>query len=359
MFKLYQIYLIKKFIKIFLYITLIFFSLSIILGLLEEISFFQNLNENLFYPYLLTLLNAPITLFEIFPFIFLLTTQMLFYYIFRNKELDLLKVNGLNNLKIIKLLFIISFFIGLFNIGVFYNFASTLKFKYSELKNSFSNDNKYLAMVTDSGIWIKDEISNEILIIKSNYIKDDFIYETIISEFNKNFELLRTIQSDKINIKDNNWIIFRPIITINNNTKKDIDELIFRTNFNKEKINNLFSNILTLNLFKLYAQKKEFENLGYSSDEINIHFLRLFTTPFFYGMLTVLSSIIMFNFSKDRSILINIILGILMSVIIYYIVFIFSSLGTDGKLPIYISIFFPLLIISIISTIGLLNINEK
>ena len=33
----------------------------------------------LFYPYLLTFLKAPITLFEIFPFIFLLTTQFLFY----------------------------------------------------------------------------------------------------------------------------------------------------------------------------------------------------------------------------------------------------------------------------------------
>ena len=35
------------------------------------------------------------------------------------------------------------------------------KFQYSNIKNSFSKDNKYLAMVTDSGLWIKDEISNK------------------------------------------------------------------------------------------------------------------------------------------------------------------------------------------------------
>ena len=30
-------------------------------------------------------------------------------------------------------------------------------------------------MVTDSGLWIKDEISNKKLIIKSTYVKETFI----------------------------------------------------------------------------------------------------------------------------------------------------------------------------------------
>tara|TARA_B100001057_G_scaffold142465_1_gene142177 strand:+ start:2617 stop:3696 length:1080 start_codon:yes stop_codon:yes gene_type:complete len=359
MFKVYQTYLIQKFLIKFLYISLIFFSLSIILGLLEEISFFKDLNKNLLYPYFLTFLNAPITLFEIFPFIFLLTTQFLFYDLFRNSELDLLKQNGLNNLKIVKILFFLSILIGIFNISIYYNIASTLKFKYSDIKNSFSNDNKYLAMVTDSGIWIKDEINSKTLIIKSNYFKDNFLYDSIINEFDNNFELLRTIQSEKINIEDNTWIIYDSKITVENISKEYNENLVIQTNFNKDKINNLFSDILTLNLIKLFDQKKDFEKLGYSSDEINIHLLRLFTTPFFYGMLTILSAIIMFNFSKDKSIIFNVIIGILMSVIIYYIVFIFSSLGTNGKLPVYISIFFPLILISIVSIIGLINLNEK
>ena len=90
----------------FINISLIFFSLTVVLGILEEISFFKNLDKNIFYPYFLTLLNAPITLFEIFPFIFLLTTQFLFYDLFKKEELNLLKKNGLNNLKIIKILFL-------------------------------------------------------------------------------------------------------------------------------------------------------------------------------------------------------------------------------------------------------------
>ena len=67
----------------------------------------------------------------------------------------------------------------------------------------------------------------------------------------------------------------------------------------------------------------------------------------------------MFNFKKDKSLLFHVILGILMSVVIYYINFIFNSLGNNGKIPIYMSIFFPILFISLISIIGLVRINEK
>ena len=44
---------------------------------------------------------------------------------------------------------------------IFYNISSNLKFYYSNIKNNFSNDNKYLAMVTKSGLWIKDEVDGK------------------------------------------------------------------------------------------------------------------------------------------------------------------------------------------------------
>ena len=359
MFKIYQKYIISNFILKFLNISIIFFCLTIILGLLEEISFFKNLNVSALYPYFLTILNAPITLFEIFPFIFLLTAQFLFYDFFKKEELNLLKKNGLSNLKIIKLLFLISLSMGIFTVLIYYNLASKLKFHYTSIKNDFSNDNKYLAMVTDSGLWIKDEINDSILIIKSQYIEDNYLIKNMINEFNSNFELKRTIQSNKIDIENNTWIIQNPIITEKNITKKEIKEIKLNTNFNFDRINKLFSNISTLNLFELFDLKKDYENLGYSSDEIMIHLLKLFSMPIFYGLLTVLSSIIMFNFKKDKSLLFHVILGILMSVIIYYMNFMFNSLGNNGKIPVYLSIFFPILFISIISIIGLVRINEK
>ena len=214
-------------------------------------------------------------------------------------------------------------------------------------------------MVTNSGLWIKDEINDTVIITKAQYIKDSILTDAIINEFSKNFELIRTIQAKNIEIKTNEWVIRDPLITKENISTNNQKVVTLNTNFNYDKINQLFSNISTLNIFELFDLKNDYEDLGYSSNEIYIHLLKLFSMPVFYGVLTILSSIIMFNFKKDKSLLFHIILGILMSVVIYYMNFMFNSLGNNGKIPIYLSIFFPILIITLISIIGMVRINEK
>jgi len=359
MFKIYKKYIIKSFLEKFLTISIIFFSLVVILSVLEEISFFKNIDVNFLFPYFLTILSAPITLFEIFPFIFLLSTQFLFYDLFKKEELNLLKTNGLSNIRIIGTLFLTSFIIGIFTVLLFYNAASKLKFFYTDIKNNFSKDNKYLAAVTDSGLWLKDEINNNTLIVKAISIQDNYLIGVIINEFDNNFNLQKTIQSEKIDISKKNWIIKKPKFTNDNISNVSSENFMFQTNFDRNKINSLFSNISTLNLLELFDLKKDYENLGYSSDEIVIHLLRLSSTPLLYGLLTVLSAVIMFNFRKNKSLFYHIILGIFMSVVIYYINFMFTSLGNNGKIPIISSIYLPLLFISIFAIIGLIRVNEK
>jgi len=105
MFKIYIKYIIKKFLNKFIFISLIFLSLIFILNIFEEISFFKNISTTILTPYFLTFLNTPIILFELFPFIFLLSTQIFFNEILIKNELTLLKNVGLSNLKIITTLF--------------------------------------------------------------------------------------------------------------------------------------------------------------------------------------------------------------------------------------------------------------
>ena len=359
MFKIYQKYIIKKFLIRFFFTSLVFFILAIVLSVFEEISFFNNSNINFLLFYFLTFLNAPITLFEIFPFIFLISTQFFFYEIFKNDELIHLKNNGLSNLKIIKTLFLSSILLGLIMIFLYYNFAAKLKFLYTDIKNNYTNDNKYLAVVNDSGLWLKDETNEKTLIVKSKNIKNNYLIDVIINEFDSNFQLLQTIQANKVDIKNKKWIIYNPIITRDNISKNNISEMIYKTNFDDKKIRSLFSNFSTLNIYELFNLKKDYEELGYSSDEIKIHLLKLFSTPYFYALMTVLSSVIMINIRKNKSIIFNIILGIFVSVVIYYINYIFSSLGNTGKIPPNVAIFLPILFISIITLIGLVRINEK
>jgi len=359
MFKIYQSYIYKKFLLKYFYLNLVFLTLVIILGTLEEISFFKNLDSNFTYPLILTFLSAPNTLFEILPFIILLSTQFLFFELINKNELSLLKRNGLNNSELIKKLFSLGVFVGIFNVLIFYNLSAIMKFHYSSIKNDFSNDNKYLAMVTESGLWIKDYINGTNLIIKSEKINDNFLFEVIINELNKNFELKRVIKSKKIDISSTNWIVYDPEIVINNVKNISDQKINLITNFDVAKINNFFSDISTLDIFNLYNSKKDYERLGYSSDEIFIHLLKLAVIPIYYGILILLASILMIKTKKINSIIYNLLTGIMISVSIYYLTFIFNAMGKSGKISVEMSVFFPILILAIISLIGIIRINEN
>ena len=359
MIKTYKYYLIKLFLKRTLVVTSIFFSLIFILSIFEEITFFKDLDVNFLFPLLMTFLNTPSSLFEIFPFIFLISTQFFFIELINKNELEIFKINGLNNFKIIKLLFFTSFVVGLLITILFYNFSSKLKFIYLDLKNNYSTDNKYLAVSTENGLWIKDEIDNKIYISNAENINKQFLNDVIITVFDNNFNLIQTIKSEKIDINSKKWIIFKPVISKDNNTEEYNDYISLITNFDMERINTHFDNLSALTLFDMDKLMDEYQALGYSTDEIKGYLFKLYSLPLFLSIMTVFSSIVMLNVGRSKPIIFHIILGIMLSVLIYYANYLFNLMGVSGKIPTLLSVFFPLFILSIIILIGLVRINEK
>ena len=50
-------------------------------------------------------------------------------------------------------------------------------------------DNKYLAVITKNGIWIKDTFDDEIIIINADKIIDEFLINSSITKLDKNFNI--------------------------------------------------------------------------------------------------------------------------------------------------------------------------
>ncbi len=357
--KVYQKYLIKEFILITLRITFIFLVLGLIMGLLEELNFFSDIDVEYFYPIYLVLLNVPSLIYEVFPFIFLLSSQFLFIKLLDSGELNALKNNGLNNIKILKLISLLSFIIGIFIIFIFYNLAAVMKFQYLDIKKDFTKDNKYLATITENGLWIKDEINDQINFVNASRFAMNTLNKVDIIQLNEKFEFQKNIKAEKIDIKENNWSLYNVKIINNDNKIETLDSMNFYSNFNYEEINNLFSNLSSLTLWNLIELKKNYISINYSTTEIDYHLHRMVAYPFLITTITLLSAILMLNLKFQRPKLFFIVLGILLSVIIYYINFFFGAMGKNEKIPLFVSTWTPILTLTIISIIGMIRINEK
>ena len=356
--KTYIKFLCSIFLKSFFYVLVVMFSLVFVLNILSELEFFKDIDIGINFTLLLSLLNSPSMIFEMFPFIFLLTTQFFFIKLFNNNELEVFKYSGLKNSSILKIISFLSLFMGIIIITLFYNFSANLKNFYLEKKSQYTTDGKYLAVVTKNGLWIKDEVDNKIYVINSSEIKDNFLINNFITEFNQNYEVIRNIQSKKIDIGKKQWLVFNAKI-YNENDYEVIDVLEISTNFDYKRVKTLYSNLSSLSIIQLFELKDNYKRLNYSLTEVNLQILKILAYPLYLLLITILSALIMFKIKRMDTTTFKISLGLFISVIIYYINNFFLVMGSTERIPLMFAIFSPLVILSIFNSFMVYKINEK
>ena len=85
----------------------------------------------------------------------------------------------------------------------------------------------------------------------------------------------------------------------------------------------------------------------------------MLSLPFFLFLMTALASILTMNTLKKSDNMKFIIVGLIASIGIFYIKDLSLALGQTDKIPLILSIWAPILILSFLIFIGVLQINEK
>ena len=359
MVKKYQIYVTNIFFKNLFYISLIFLSLSFIVNFFEELKFFENYNVGIKYPILLTFLNSPSILFELFPFIFLIAVKFLFINLNERNELEIFKNHGINNLKLLALLSFNTIISGVFLLLIYYTFSSNLKNHYLNLKNNFSSENEYLAVVNEDGLWIKEEINGLSNIIHAKKFNENLIEDITITQNNPLTDNIKIIKADKGDISSKIWSLNGVNIVDNLSNSKKLENIKYKSSFDGETISNLFSNLSSLNLYQLNQLISSYTKIGYSTTEVDVHLNKLYSLPFFYLLMTVLGILIMLKLTFIKTKFFIIIVGVSVSVIIYYINYFSSLFGSNETIPIVLSIWLPHIILSLFCLLGGISINEN
>ena len=229
---------------------------------------------------------------------------------------------------------------------------------YLDLKNNYTSDDKYLAVITNNGLWIKDNIDGKIKIINASKIDGEFLVEASITELDEEFSVKRHIETEKIDISNNKWLVFNPKI-FSSNEKNEFDLIYVKSNFDYERIQSLFSNLSSLSIFELFQLKKNYNLLNLSTTEIRLQIQKILSYPFYLCLMSILASIIMFNFKMHKNNTLKISFGLFLSVLIYYINNFLYVLGQTEKINVIFSVWVPISILIMINFIYTLKINEK
>ncbi len=354
-------YLTGEFLKSFLNVLLIFCCAGLIMNLFEEINYFRKYDIGMGLPIRLSLMIIPSIIINMLPFILFLSSMWVLIKLKNNRDLLSLRTFGISNGKFIFLFSLIAFIIGIIVLTALNPITSVVAKYYEDTKGSYDLDKSHLASIGENGVWIKEKIGKNINIIRSGTLRDNFLIDVSIYKFNENNLLIERTEAKQANIRDTAWLIedgytiqFQDI-----NIRNDFENLIFYSNFNKEKLNSIYSNLDTVSFYRLMTESKELVARGYSSKLLKEKKHFYLSLPFFLVLMVLLSGIFTLNSNERRQNTYYVFLSIITCVVIFYFKNFSIALGATEKIPLVLSVWSPIIILFLFCSVGIIQINEK
>ena len=355
-------YLIRNYLKTILVSILIIYSFGLILNLFEEIEFFKESNANIFKPLILSSIFVPSLIIKLLPFIIFFSSMWFITKIKNNKDLLILKVHGYSNFKIFVILATTSFLLGWIILALVNPITSSMVIYYEKTKSKYARDIDHLVSFNKNGLWIKEKLNGKERIITAAKQEGMGILEVEIYQFDENFLLKEKIYSDKANIQNFEWILTDVSIHTSDNgifKKENFNNYRIKSNYNYEKIINLFNNANTLSFIDLTFNFDELLNKGYTKSFLNETLHSMLVFPFFLFLMTGIAAILTMHTIKRSENIKFIIVGLITCVLVFYLKDLSLALGKTDRIPMLLSIWSPIIALSFFTFIGILQINEK
>ena len=360
--KVYIKYLIYNFLRSFIYVSLVFLSLVLILNILTEIEFFKNLDVSVLMPITLTALYIPSMIIKLLPFIIFVSSMWFLLYLRNSSDLLTLKVFGYSNFRIFFILASISFIFGWFVLLALNPITSQMVRYYEQTKSEFSRDIDHLVSINKNGLWIKENVSEGYRIISADESRDYILNNLRIYNLDENFKLLEKINAKTADITANSWVLNEVIInkfTDNMPEKKIVDEYYLKSTYDHKKIMSLFSNFDTMSFIDLLLNYKNLQRQGYNKNYLDQNLNNLMSLPFFLFIMTALAAILTMNTLKKSNNFKFIITGMIACVLIFYFKDLSLALGQTDRIPLSLAAWVPVVLTGLLAAIGILQINEK
>ena len=320
--------------------------LLVVCGIIFAVTFVERLPSN---PTIFAALNDSWTrLIEYVPLFLPLAifmgTLVAYYTLTRSSEGVIISGAGLSPYQMAR-----PFLVGAFLIGVF---ATTVINPYAVELGSKNITNENLKLV-DGAIWLRESSNNGyITMIAKNMKKDNnnlvFIDTTIYVQ-NSEFKLTNRIDTDKITLSDSGLETENAKI-LETNAKIRTGEWRADTRITPQTVLDRYLQPDQISFWKLPAFITKMSNIGISVRGHLVQFWTLLFLPL--TMISMATLGVAFSQTRQRrnhSFGLKFGLGILTCFILYFLLNIFSALGSNGTLPPSLAIIAPPLIIISVS----------
>ena len=331
-------YLLKKFIKNFIY----FISISLlIVFLVEFVELLRRTSENpnipsIFYVIYLALLKITESIAYIIPISVFVTTMMTCRTLNKYREMVIIQNTGLHSFRILyPFIFFIILFCAIYFIILNPLFSHATN-SYQKIEQEVFRGKLSKTSISKSGIWLRQgSVNNKIVIRAANFIPEKSLFkDATFFIFTKKNNFTERIDVESAQLEKEFWILKNATINKPNKKVIKIDEYTLKTNLSVKKIEDSFLDPQSLSIWKIPSFIKLLKESGFSATKHQIYlFKTIFLPLYLIGLILIAGSFtIKFTQTKPKTFFL-ILTGTVIGFLIHVLSETIYSLGIANKLP--------------------------
>jgi len=339
----------------------VFFILLLLIITVDELNFLKKIEDfNFTIFFKLILLKIPGILINFSPFIFLFAGILFHMRLKTRNEVIVIRTIGISNLKLISVSAIFALILGFVIIFILNPLTSLTTKEYENTRSNYLQ-NKNSIFLNDTGLWIlvKDEDGKKIVRIESLDFNKNLLKNVTIFDFNKNFDLQSRVDFKEGVFNNKNIKLFDGNMYEDKKRNKKISEFQININFTITEVQNTFKNSSSVSIYDIQNQIQKIQYLGYTTDYLKIEFHKLMALPVYLLAMVILSGIMIINLGTNMSYIFYVIIGVIISVILYFLSDLSITLGKTEKINLELSVWLPIFLIMLVNFIGIIQVNAK
>ena len=253
---------------------------------------------------------------------------------------------------------IFSLILGILIVLILSPITSELSKYYETVKTKYSA-NENLIIMSDTGIWIKENKNDNTNIIRADVVKkENFNNLKNISIFKfKDNEFIGRIDGDNVSIIGKVWTFDNANQNLLNENKI-LRNYKYYSQIDLDKLKSFFNNSDIFSIWNIFYELQQIRQRGYYGQELVIKLNKYLSLPLLLFSMIILSTVFTIKTNYTFNNFLYAFFGILTGIIVYFLADLSIAFGKSGKIPLVLSVWMPVILIMTFSTYSLLRSDE-
>jgi lipopolysaccharide export system permease protein len=331
--------------KVLVAVFCVFFLIIFLFDLLELLRITSKYSLKFSMVAKLALMKNYSSMNQTIPMLVLVASLIFFYIKNKNNEIIAAKSIGMSAFGILLPVIVSTCIFGAANITMINPLGTMFLQKYQNYEAQKFKNQLSLVSVAKSGIWLKNKLEEEDVIIKALRVSQTLntMYDTNIFFINQNGEMQRQIDAKSILFEDGAIIINDAFVIDKNFNISSVDKIVLPIHVSISQIFENLTSIETISFFQLLEFIKITQDSGLSTTRYVLYFLKEMLSPLFLISMVIISYFFCCRIAQRRKLDISPLFCIITGFLMYFITNFIHALGASGQISVILAALFPII----------------